>query len=76
MCPPPPIIDPATPLLTDRDEQWGHLFEVCVYAHVALRMLLAFFQPVNCIVWPIKALKRLVAVSKLYKYWGTGCTAE
>ena len=30
-----------------------HLMFVCRSAHVALRMLLAFSQPVNCIFWPI-----------------------
>ena len=51
-----------------RNEQLGHLFEVCVSAHVALRMLLAFSQPVNCIFWPIKTLNWLVAASELHKH--------
>ena len=59
-----------------RNEQQGHVFEVCVSAHVALRMLLAFSQPVNCIFWPIKTLNWLVAASKLHKRRGTCCTAE
>ena len=38
-------------------------------AHVALRMLLAFSQPVKCIFW-------LMAASKLHKHRETCCTAE
>ena len=49
---------------------------VCVPAHFALRMLLAFSQPVNCVFWPIKTLNWLVAASKLHKHWGTCYTAE
>ena len=40
-------------------------FEVFEAAHVALRTLLAFSQPVNCIFWPIGMLNWLVAASKL-----------
>ena len=54
----------------------GHSFEVCGSAHVALRMLLAFFQPVSCIFRPIKTLNWLVAACKLHKHRRTGCTAE
>ena len=43
---------------------------MCVSAHVALRMLLAFSQPVNCIFWPIITLNWLVAASKLHKHTG------
>ena len=39
-----------------RNKQLGHSFEVCVSVHVALRILLAFSQPVYCIFWPIKTL--------------------
>ena len=38
-------------------------FEVFEAAHVALRTLLAFSQPVNCIFWPIGMLNWLVAAS-------------
>ena len=51
-------------------------FEVFEAAHVALRTLLAFSQPVNCIFWPIGMLNWLVAASKLHKYRETCCTAE
>ena len=44
--------------------------------HVALHMLLAFSQPVNCIFCPIITLNWLVAASKLQKHRGTCCTAE
>ena len=40
-------------------------FEVFEAAHVALRTLLAFSQPVNCIFWPIGMLNWLGAASKL-----------
>ena len=43
-------------------------FEVFEAAHVALRTLLAFSQPVNCIFWPIGMLNWLVAASKLHKH--------
>ena len=46
-------------------------FEVFEAAHVALRTLLAFSQPVNCIFWPIGMLNWLVAASKLHKHWET-----
>ena len=39
-------------------------------------MLLAFSQPVNCIIWPIKTLNWLVAASQLHKHRGTCCIAE
>ena len=45
-------------------------------AHVALRTLLEFSQPVNCIFWPIGMLNWLVAASKLHKHRETCCTAE
>ena len=51
-------------------------FEVFEAAHVALRTLLAFSQPVNCIFWPIGMLNWLVAASKLHKHRVTCCTAE
>ena len=51
-------------------------FEVFEAAHVALRTLLAFSQPVNCIFWPIEMLNWLVAASKLHKHRETCCTAE
>ena len=51
-------------------------FEVFEATHVALRTLLAFSQPVNCIFWPIGMLNWLVAASKLHKHGGTCCTAE
>ena len=51
-------------------------FEVFEAAHVALRTLLAFSQPVNCIFWPVGMLNWLVAASKLHKYRETCCTAE
>ena len=51
-------------------------FEFCEAAHVALRTLLAFSQPVNCIFWPIGMLNWLVAASKLHKHRETCCTAE
>ena len=51
-------------------------FEVFEAAHVALRTLLAFSQPVNCIFWPIGMLNWLVAASKLHKHRETSCTAE
>ena len=51
-------------------------FEVFEAAHVALRTLLAFSQPVNCIFWPIGMLNWLVAASKLHKHSETCCTAE
>ena len=51
-------------------------FEVFEAAHVALRTLLAFSQPVNCIFWPIGMLNWLVAASKLHKHRETCCTAE
>ena len=51
-------------------------FEVFEDAHVALRTLLAFSQPVNCIFWPIGMLNWLVAASKLHKHRVTCCTAE
>ena len=51
-------------------------FEVFEAAHVALRMLLAFSQPVNCIFGPIGMLNWLVAASKLHKHRETCCTAE
>ena len=51
-------------------------FEVFEAAHVALRTLLAFLQPVNCIFWPIGMLNWLVAASKLHKHRETCCTAE
>ena len=51
-------------------------FEVFEAAHVALRTLLAFSQPVNCIFWPIGMLNWLVAASKLHKDRVTCCTAE
>ena len=52
-------------------------FEVFEAAHVALRTLLAFSQPVNCIFWPIGMLNWLVAASKLHKHKReTCCTAE
>ena len=67
-------------------------FEVFEAAHVALRTLLAFSQPVNCIFWPIHfsgqafsqpancifwpMLNWLVAASKLHKHRETCCTAE
>ena len=50
-------------------------FEVFEAAHVALRTLLAFSQPVNCIFWPIGMLNWLVAASKLHKHRETCCTA-
>ena len=49
------------------NKQLGYSFEVCVSAHVALRVLLAFSQPVNCIFRPIKMLNWLVVASKLHK---------
>ena len=51
-------------------------FEVFEAAHVALRTLLAFSQPVNCIFWPIGMLNWLVAASKLHKHRVTCCTVE
>ena len=51
-------------------------FEVFEAAHVALRTLLAFSQPVNCIFWLIGMLNWLVAASKLHKHRETCCTAE
>ena len=36
----------------------------------ALRILLAFSQPVNCVFWPIETLNWLVAASKLHKHRG------
>ena len=51
-------------------------FEVFEAAHVALRTLLAFSQPVNCIFWPIGMLNWLVAASKLHKHRDTCCTDE
>ena len=51
-------------------------FEVFEAAHVTLRTLLAFSQPVNCIFWPIGMLNWLVAGSKLHKHRETCCTAE
>ena len=51
-------------------------FEVFEAAHVALRTLLAFSQPVNCIFWPIGMLNWLAAASKLHKHRVTCCTAE
>ena len=60
----------------NRNEQQGHLFKICVSAHVAFRMLLALSQPVNCIFWPIKTLNWMVAASKLHKHKGSGYTAE
>ena len=51
-------------------------FEVFEAAHIALRTLLAFSQPVNCIFWPIGMLNWLVAASKLHKHRETCCTAE
>ena len=51
-------------------------FEVFEAAHVALRTLLAFSQPVNGIFWPIGMLNWLVAASKLHKHRATCCTAE
>ena len=51
-------------------------FEVFEAAHVALRTLLAFSQPVNCIFWPIGMLNWLVAASKLHKHRETCCTVE
>ena len=51
-------------------------FEVFEAAHVALRTLLAFSQPVKCIFWPIGMLNWLVAASKLHKHRETCCTAE
>ena len=51
-------------------------FEVFEAAHVALRTLLAFSQPVNCIFWPIGMLNWLVAASKLHKHRVTCSTAE
>ena len=51
-------------------------FEVFEAAHVALRTLLAFSQPVNCIFWPIGMLNWLVAASKLHKHREKCCTAE
>ena len=51
-------------------------FEVFEAAHVALRTLLAFSQPVNCIFWPIGMLNWLVAASKLHKHRETCCTAK
>ena len=51
-------------------------FEVFEAAQVALRTLLAFSQPVNCIFWPIGMLNWLVAASKLHKHRETCCTAE
>ena len=51
-------------------------FEVFEAAHVALRTLLAFSQPVNCIFSPIGVLNWLVAASKLHKHRETCCTAE
>ena len=51
-------------------------FAVFEAAHVALRTLLAFSQPVNCIFWPIGMLNWLVAASKLHKHRETCCTAE
>ena len=51
-------------------------FEVFEAAHAALRTLLAFSQPVNCIFWPIEMLNWLVAASKLHKHRETCCTAE
>ena len=44
-------------------------------AHVALRMLLAFSKPVNCIFWLIRTLNWLATASKLHKHRGT-CTTE
>ena len=49
----------------------GHSIEFCVPAHFALRMLLAFSRPVNCVFWPIETLNWLVAASKLHKHRGT-----
>ena len=51
-------------------------FEVFEAAHVALRTLLAFPQPVNCIFWPIGMLNWLVAASKVHKHREACCTAE
>ena len=51
-------------------------FEVFEAAHVALRTLLAFSQPVNCIFWPIGMLYWLVVASKLHKHREACCTAE
>ena len=66
-----------TPLgMNSRATPSGHSIEVCVPAHFALRMLLAFSQPVNCIFWPIETLNWLVAASKLHKHRGTCYTAE
>ena len=48
-----------------------------VSARVALRMLLALSQPVNCIFWPKEKLNWLVAANKLHhNLRGTCCTAE
>ena len=51
-------------------------FEVFEAAHVALRTLLAFSQPVNCIFWPIGMPNWLVTASKLHKHRETCCTPE
>ena len=51
-------------------------FEAFEAVHVALRTLLAFSQPVNCIFLPIGMLNWLVAASKLHKHRETCCTVE
>ena len=60
----------------DRRASCVGTFEVFEAAHVALRTLLAFSQPVNCIFWPIGMLNWLVAASKLHKHRETCCTGE
>ena len=44
--------------------------------HVALRTSLTLCQPVNCIFYPIKTLKWLVAASKLHNVRASCFTAE
>ena len=72
----PPIISPGHRIRIHRRATRVGAFEVFEAAHVALRTLLAFSQPVNCIFWPIGMLNWLVAASKLHKHRQTCDTAE
>ena len=41
--------------------------EICVSTHVALRIALPLWQPVNYMFWSMRTLNWLVAASKLHK---------
>ena len=59
-----------------REHRAGPLHWVFCATHILLRMWLPYWQPVNCILWPIGLTIWQRAASKLIKYTAANCTAK